>query len=260
MKVIILAGGQGTRIREETHSRPKPMLDIGERPLLWHIMKTYSHYGHKDFVVCLGYLGHVVREWFFNYDYHTKDATVALGSSKTIEYHELPNEDHFRVTLAETGLRTMTGGRVARAARFLGEEDETFLVTYGDGLSDIDITKLVEFHKSHGRIGTVSAVRPLSRYGILDVNDNGAVKKFIEKPRLDGWINAGYFVFDKRFLNYLGDENCVLEREPLERLAADGELMAFKHDGFFYAMDTFREYQELNEMWNAGDAPWRVWN
>lgn len=258
MKAIILAGGQGTRIREETHARPKPMLEVGGRPLLWHIMKTYSHYGHSDFVVCLGYLGNVIRDYFLNYDAMTKDVTVTVGRQNGVEFHRADTEGDFRVTLAETGPNTMTGGRIARAAHYLAGDD-TFMVTYGDGLSDVDIGKLVAFHKAHGRIGTVTAVQPESRFGILDLGEGDKVQRFIEKPKLDGWINAGFFVFERKFLDYLGGDDCVLERDPLERLAADGELVCYKHPGFFYAMDTFREYQILNDMWNRGEAPWKVW-
>jgi glucose-1-phosphate cytidylyltransferase len=259
MKAIILAGGQGTRIREETALKPKPMLDVGGKPLLWHIMKTYNHYGHNDFVVCLGYLGQMIREYFLNFNTMHKDVTVSLGEAFGVQYHAPEIDDSFRVTLAETGAHTMTGGRIARAARYL-EGEQTFCVTYGDGLSNVDISKLLAFHKAHGKIGTVTAVQPESRFGILDLTPAGAVQKFIEKPKLDGWINAGYFVFEREFLDYLGGDDCILERSPLERLAHDGQLMCYKHEGFFYAMDTFREYQVLNEMWNRGEAPWKVWS
>lgn len=259
MKCFILAGGQGTRIREETHARPKPMLEVGGYPLLWHIMKTYTHHGHSDFVICLGYLGHVIRDYFMNFDARTKDVTVVVGNRTSVEFHQDQAEEGFSVTLAETGPNTMTGGRIKRASAYLGD-DNTFMVTYGDGLSDVDIAKLVAFHKAHGRIGTVTAVQPESRFGILDLGSDDRVQKFIEKPRLDGWINAGFFVFEREFLDYLGGDDSVLEKSPLERLAADGELVCYKHPGFFYAMDTFREYQLLNEMWNRGEAPWKVWS
>jgi len=258
MKCIILAGGQGTRIREESHARPKPMLDVGGRPLLWHIMKTYAHHGHNEFVICLGYLGHIIRDYFLNYEEMTKDVTVSVGRHSDVAFHTNENEPDFKVTLAETGPNTMTGGRIARVRRYLGN-NETFMVTYGDGLSDVDVGRLVAFHKAHGRIGTVTAVQPESRFGILDLGADDTVTRFIEKPRLDGWINAGFFVFERAFLDYLDGDDCVLERSPLERLAADGELVCYKHPGFFYAMDTFREYQLLNEMWNSGAAPWKVW-
>ncbi|MEP3266513.1 MAG: glucose-1-phosphate cytidylyltransferase [Hyphomicrobiales bacterium] len=258
MKTLILAGGQGTRIREETQTKPKPMVDVGDKPLLWHIMKTYAHHGQNDFVICMGYLGHVIRDYFLDYDRATKDVTVNFGEENKVEFHRSQEEVDFSVTLADTGPSTMTGGRIKRVSRYI-QDDETFMVTYGDGLSDVDISKLLAFHKSHGKIGTVTAVQPESRFGILDLDGDDKVKKFIEKPKLDGWINAGYFVFERAFLDYLTGDDCVLEQSPLERLAADGELLCYKHPGFFYAMDTFREYQELNDMWNKGTAPWKVW-
>lgn len=259
MKCVILAGGRGTRLREETHARPKPMLEVGERPLLWHIMKTYAHYGHSDFVVCLGYLGQVIREYFLNYEAMTNDVTVTLGSRYAVEFHELHSEQDFKVTLANTGENTMTGGRIRRVASYLGSET-TFMVTYGDGLADVDISALIAFHKSHGRIATVTAAQPDSRFGILDLDENSKVTRFIEKPKLDGWINIGFFVFEREFLDYLDGDDTVLERGPLERLAAEGQLVAFKHPGFFYSMDTFREYQLLNQMWEQEKAPWKVWS
>ncbi len=258
MKTIILAGGQGTRIREETHARPKPMLEVGGHPLLWHIMQTYVHHGHDEFIVCLGYLGNVIREYFLNYDRIARDVTVSLGENPNVEFHQPKGSAQLKVTLAETGPNTMTGGRIARAAAYLADDD-TFMVTYGDGLSDVDISKLLAFHRAHGRIGTVTAVQPESRFGILDLSDDGTVNRFIEKPKLDGWINAGFFVFNREFLEYLGGDDSVLEKAPLEKLAADGQLVCYRHPGFFYAMDTFREYQLLNEMWNRGEAPWKVW-
>ncbi|MEP4703833.1 MAG: sugar phosphate nucleotidyltransferase, partial [Hyphomicrobiales bacterium] len=184
--------------------------------------------------------------------------TVNFGEENKVEFHRSQEEVDFSVTLADTGPSTMTGGRIKRVSRYI-QDDETFMVTYGDGLSDVDISKLLAFHKSHGKIGTVTAVQPESRFGILDLDGDDKVKKFIEKPKLDGWINAGYFVFERAFLDYLTGDDCVLEQSPLERLAADGELLCYKHPGFFYAMDTFREYQELNDMWNKGTAPWKVW-
>ena len=258
MKTLILAGGQGTRIREETHAKPKPMVEVGGKPLLWHIMQIYSHYNQNEFVICMGYLGHVIRDYFLDYDRATKDVTVNFGQTNKIEYHENQEEVDFNVTLAETGPSTMTGGRIKRACRYI-QDDERFMVTYGDGLSDVDISKLLAFHQSHGKIGTVTAVQPESRFGILDLDDDDKVKKFIEKPKLDGWINAGFFVFERAFLDYLTGDDCVLEKSPLERLAADGELLCYKHPGFFYAMDTFHEYEVLNKMWNEGSAPWKVW-
>ena len=259
MKVVILCGGKGTRLREETEFRPKPMVDIGGRPILWHIMKLYAHFGYHQFVLCLGYRGHVIKEYFLNYDALNNDFTIALSSPPEVEYHLQHREQQFRVTLVDTGLETMTGGRVKRVASFI--EDEHFMVTYGDGLADLDLGRLVEFHRQHGRLATITAVRPISRFGILDVADGGAVKSFSEKPASPGWASAGFFVFHRDALRYFDDApSCVMEREPLERLTADGQLMAYRHDGFFFAMDTYREYCELNALWDGGRPPWKVWS
>jgi len=258
MKAIILCGGQGTRLREETEYRPKPMVEIGGRPILWHIMKIYAHYGFEKFVLCLGYKGNIIKDYFLDYEAMNNDFTIRLGKMKGIVYHDEHQEQNFEVTLVNTGLPTMTGGRIKRASRYIGNDD-LFMVTYGDGVADIDVGKLVAFHRSHGKLATVSAMRPTSRFGQMEIGDDGLVKKFAEKPKADGWVNAGYFVFDRRVLEYLEGDDCILEREPLERLTAEGQLMVYRHEGFFFAMDTFREYQLLNEMWDAGDAPWKVW-
>lgn len=257
MKVVILCGGQGTRLREETEFRPKPLVDVGQRPILWHIMKLYSHYNFREFVLCLGYRGNMIKEYFLNYEAVTNDFTISLGSRHRIVYHDAHDEQDFQVTLASTGLNTMTGGRIKRARRYV--DGDTFMVTYGDGLSNVNIRALVEFHHQHGRLATVTAVQPSSRFGILDL-DGDRVVTFAEKPKLEGWSSAGFFVFDRRVLDYLDGDDCILEREPLERLATEGELMVYRHEGFFYAMDTYREYQALNELWNRGDAPWKVWS
>lgn len=259
MKTIILCGGQGTRLREETEYRPKPMVEIGDRPILWHIMKTYAHYGFGKFVVCLGYKGSMIKDYFLDYEAMNNDFTIRLGAMKSIVYHNSHEEQDFDVTLVNTGLETMTGGRIKRAARYV-QDDDLFMVTYGDGLADIDIGRLVAFHRSHGRLATVSAMRPISRFGLLDVGNDNRVRNFAEKPKADGWASAGYFVFDRRVLDYLGGDDCILEREPLEELARAGELMVYRHDGFFFAMDTFREFQMLNDMWKKGNAPWKVWS
>lgn len=257
MKVLILCGGQGTRLREETEYRPKPLVDIGGRPILWHIMKVYAHYGFREFVLCLGYRGNMIKEYFLNYEAMTNDFTVSLGRMHAIAYQDAHEEQNFTVTLAETGQNTMTGGRVKRAGKYV--DGNTFMVTYGDGVSDVDVDKVLAFHKAHGKLATVTSVRPLSRFGILDIGPDGAVNRFAEKPQSDGWINAGFFVFDRRVLDYLGGDDCILEREPLERLATEGQIMAYQHTGSFYAMDTYREYLALNEIWEAGTAPWKVW-
>lgn len=258
MKVAILCGGLGTRLREETEFRPKPMVEVGQRPILWHIMKTYSHFGFREFVLCLGYRGNVIRDYFLNYEAMNTDFTVCLGERHQISFHEPHKEQDFCVTLVDTGLETMTGGRIKRVTRYLDED--AFMVTYGDGLADVDLRGLLDFHKSHGKLATVTAVRPISRFGLIDVDEKREqVVRFTEKPVIDGWISAGFFVFNRRVLEYLTGDDCVLEREPLERLALDGQLMAYRHEGFFFAMDTYREYKALNEMWASGKAPWKVW-
>lgn len=258
MKVVILCGGQGTRLREETEYRPKPMVDVGGRPILWHIMKIYAHYGLRDFILCLGYRGHMIKEYFLSYEAMNNDFTIALGANNKIAYHGAHEEQDYQVTLADTGLDSMTGTRVKRVQKYIDEE--TFIVTYGDGLSDVDIRSLLAFHRSHGRLATVTTVRPSSRFGILDLDSNGKVMKFAEKPKLEGWANAGFFVFQRGVFDYLNeDPSCILERAPLERLAREGQLMAYRHEGFFFAMDTYREYLQLNELWNSGKAQWAVW-
>lgn len=259
MKTVILCGGQGTRLREETEYRPKPLVEVGGRPILWHILKTYSHYGHRDFVLCLGYRGNMIKDYFLSYEAMTNDFTICLGAQHAIQYHGAHNEQDFHVTLADTGMNAMTGSRVKQIERYIGDDD-TFMVTYGDGIADIDIGALLDFHRSHDRIATVTSVRPISRYGLLDFDTRQQVLRFAEKPNDDGWISAGYFVFNRRVFDYLSDDPAtVLERGPLERLTQEGQLMAFRHEGFFFAMDTYREYLYLNELWDSGQAPWKVW-
>ncbi len=254
MKVVILCGGQGTRLREETEFRPKPMVEVGGRPILWHIMKLYAWYGFHDFVLCLGYRGNIIREYFLNYQAMNRDFTINLGRQE-IQYHGAHQEEDFSVTLAETGEDTQTGGRLRRVARHLN--DDLFLLTYGDGLADVDINKLVAFHRAHGKLATVTVVRPVSRFGVVHIGSANQVDAFAEKPQSEGWISAGFFVCDRRVLSYLGGDDCILEREPLERLAKENQLVAFHHEGFFQAMDTYREYKQLNELWASGQAPWR---
>lgn len=261
MKVVILCGGLGTRLREETEFRPKPLVEIGGRPILWHIMKRYAYYGFRDFVLCLGYRGNMIKEYFLNYEAMNNDFTICLGRQHAISYHDEHKEQDFNVTLAETGLETMTGGRVKAIEKYVN--GDTFMLTYGDGVADLDMRALVDFHRSHGKLATVTTMRPLSRFGLLDISGDGIVKDFMEKPQLDGWASAGFFVFDRRIFDYLGTdgciEDCVLEQEPLERLAREGQLAAYRHEGFFYAMDTYREYKYLNDLWASGKAPWKVW-
>jgi glucose-1-phosphate cytidylyltransferase len=258
MKVVVLCGGLGTRLREETEFRPKPMVEIGGRPILWHIMKIYAHYGMRDFILCLGYRGNIIKEYFLNYEAMNNDFRICLGRQSHIEFMGAHKEQHFEVTLADTGQDTMTGGRLQQVARYIGKDD-TFLLTYGDGLSDVNIRSLVEFHQSHGKIATVTSVAPISRFGMMEADETGKVQRFMEKPRANGMISAGYFVLSRRIFDYLTGPNCILEREPMERLAREGELMAYRHDGFFYAMDTYREYQHLNELWSSAQTPWKVW-
>jgi glucose-1-phosphate cytidylyltransferase len=260
MKAVILCGGQGTRIRDANENLPKPMLPIGGRPIVWHIMKTYAHHGVKDFVLCLGYRGWVIKEFFLNYKAMTADLTVTLGQHGAVEVLGRHDEEDWRVTLAETGEETMTGGRVSAIRRYV-EKDDLFLLTYGDGVTDLDVGKSVAFHRSHGRIAPVTAVRPPGRFGER-VIDGGTVTEFNEKPQAtEGFINGGYFVLDaKRIWDYVGEDPAMIfEREPLRRLAADGQLAAFPHTGYWQPMDTAREYMMLNDMWAKGRAPWKVW-
>ena len=257
MKVLILAGGQGTRMREETEYKPKPLVDVGGRPILWHIMKTYAHYGLTDFIVCLGYKGDMIKEYFLNYEMMNNDFTIKLGHGQSIVHHDSHGEQNFKVTLADTGVATMTGGRLKRVERYI--DDDTFAMTYGDGLADVNIRELLSFHKAHGKLATLTAVHPVSRFGLLDLDSDGHVKTFAEKPQADGYVSGGYFIFNKKVLDYISGDETILEREPLERLAREKQLMAFQHKGFFFAMDTYREYKLLNEMWDAGSAPWMVW-
>jgi glucose-1-phosphate cytidylyltransferase len=259
MKVVILCGGQGTRLREETEFRPKPMVEIGGRPILWHIMKTYAHHGLSDFVLCLGYKGYLIKDFFLNYEARMKDFTVRLGSLPAVRFHNGHAEEGWTVTLAETGETAMTGARLHRVRGYLNRGP--FCLTYGDGLSDVDISELIRFHRSHGKLGTVAGVRPPGRFGELRVEDR-RVMAFAEKPQASGGlINGGFFVFEREFIDrYLdGRDDLTLEGEPLQRLAADGELMVWQHHGYWQAMDTYRELKLLEEFWNGGRAPWKVW-
>ena len=257
MKVIILCGGFGTRLREETEVRPKPMVEISGRPILWHIMKTYAHYGYKDFILCLGYKGEVIKNYFLNYEQLNNDFTIELGTG-SIQLYNQHDEHGWRVSLIDTGLHTMTGARAKRVEKYI--EDDCFMLTYGDGVTDLNINDLVEFHKSRGKIATVTGVSPPSRYGELGIAGDRVVS-FREKPQTqDSFIGGGYFVFNREFFDYLSeDEGCVLERQPLERLAEDGQLSVYTHKGFWQCMDTYRDYSYLNELWDQGRAQWKVW-
>jgi glucose-1-phosphate cytidylyltransferase len=257
MKVVLLAGGYGTRLSEETDLKPKPMVEIGGKPILWHIMKLYSHYGFNDFVVCLGYKGYVIKEYFANYFLHMADVTFDMTTNSMTVHRK--KAEPWKVTLVDTGASTMTGGRIKRVQEYVG--NETFMVTYGDGLSDQDLAKLVTYHRSHGKIGTMTTVQPSGRFGAVDIGKDDQINAFIEKPRGDGaWINAGFFVFEPQVFDYIAGDAVVLERQPLETLAKEGQLTAFKHSGFWKPMDTLREKNEFEELWTGGKAPWQVWN
>jgi len=255
-QVVLLAGGKGTRLMEETGLRPKPMVEIGGKPILWHIMRIFAHHGHEDFLVACGYKGDQIKEYFHNFVAHNHDWIVNLADGSRQLLSTGPID--WRVGVVDTGLETMTGGRLLRLRRWL--EDETFMVTYGDGVGDVDITALLEFHRSHGRVATVTAVRPPSRFGSLQL-EGERVSRFLEKPQTDeGWINGGFFVFEPAIFELLEDDQTILERAPLEELARRGELMAYRHEGFWQPMDTLREKQRLEELWTSGKAPWKVWS
>lgn len=257
MKVVILAGGFGTRISEESHLKPKPMIEIGERPILWHIMKIYSHYGFNDFVICLGYKAYCIKEYFAHYFLHEADVTFDFRDNDQRIVHEHSAEP-WRVTLVNTGLETMTGGRVKRIQHHIG--NEPFMLTYGDGVGEVNIRELVAFHKSHGKLATLTSSQPSGKYGALAITDKSEVQSFQEKPKGDGaWINAGFFVLQPEVFDYLEDDTTVLEKDPLEKLALNGELMAYKHHGFWHPMDTLRDKTYLDELWKSGNAPWKVW-
>lgn len=255
MKAVILAGGLGTRIAEETSSRPKPMVEIGGKPILWHIMKMYSAHGVNEFVICCGYKGYMIKEYFANYFLHMSDVTFNMATN-TMQVHE-QNAEPWRVTLIDTGENTLTGGRLKRVRQYLGADD--FCFTYGDGVGSVDITKLIQFHKQHGKDATVTAVQPPGRFGALEMAGT-SVKSFVEKPHGDGmYINGGFFVLNPKVIDLIDDDSTIWERKPLETLAHSGQLEAFKHDGFWQPMDTLRDKQHLEELWQSGEAPWKAW-
>ncbi len=257
MKVVILCGGLGTRLREETEYRPKPMVPVGGQPILWHIMKIYAAQGHKDFILCLGYKGEVIKEYFRNYHWNTSDVTIRLGAHPEIQYHNNHDEEDWTVTLLDTGATTQTGGRLKRALPYI--QDDTFLLTYGDGLANSDINASIAFHREHQPIVTVTAVQPAGRFGDLTI-DGQQITAFKEKPEQQAaFINGGYFVVDKRIGDYIEGDKTVLENDPMNRLAAEGKIGAFRHTGFWQCMDTYREQQLLTGMWESGDAPWKRW-
>lgn len=257
MKAVILAGGLGTRIREETEFRPKPMVEIGGKPILWHIMKNLSVQGINDFVICLGYKGEIIKDFFLNYYSRTNDIVIRTSSTQFPHSTISNSNEDWEVTLVDTGLSTQTGGRIKRVEKYL--EGKTFLCTYGDGVANIDLLKLKSLHQSHNKIGTITSVNPPSRFGALEISKTGLVTEFVEKPGESHWINGGFFIFNEGIFKYL-DEECVLEQEPLRNLAKDGELIAYKHHGFWRPMDTLRESKELNELYESNRAPWRNWD
>lgn len=257
MKVVLLAGGFGTRISEESVSKPKPMIEINGKPILWHIMKEYSHYGFNEFVICAGYKQHVIKEFFANYYLHRSDVTFDFGSENSMVVHNNVAEP-WKVTIVDTGLNTMTGGRVKRVKEYIG--DETFLLTYGDGLCDINLRELYVFHKKHGKLATLTAIQPGSRFGTLEMDEDNNIMRFAEKRREDGgWINGGYMILEPKVLDYIDGDHIAFEREPLERLSMENQLVAYKYNGFWQCMDTLRDKMYLEELLQKGQAPWKVW-
>jgi len=256
MKVVILAGGFGTRLSEETDIKPKPMIEIGEKPILWHIIKIYSYYGFNDFIICLGYKGYIIKEYFSNYFLHQSDVTMDLEKN-SMEIHQSKAEP-WKITLVDTGLNTMTGGRIKRVQKYIN--DETFMLTYGDGVGSINISELFEFHKKHNKFATVTAVQPSGRFGALNLDKQANVLSFQEKPKGDNaWINGGFFVLEPKIFDYIEGDETLWERKPVENLAKDGELIAYKHSGFWHAMDTLRDKNYLEQLWKSGQAPWKIW-
>jgi glucose-1-phosphate cytidylyltransferase len=257
MKVVILAGGYGTRITEESHLKPKPMIEIGEKPILWHIMKIYSHYGFNDFIVCAGYKQHVVKEWFADYYLHNSDVTFDFSNENKMTVHTNESEP-WKVTIVNTGLNTMTGGRVKRIQKYIG--NEPFMLTYGDGIANIDIQKLVEFHQSHGKWATITTVNVAQRFGVIDIDENNSIKSFREKSKTDSSvINGGFMVLQPEIFDHINGDDTVFEKQPLEKMAELNNLKGFHHDGFWHCMDTQRDKNELEEMWQLGKAPWKMW-
>lgn len=258
MKVVILAGGFGTRISEESHLKPKPMVEIGEKPILWHIMKEYSKYGFNEFIICLGYKAYAIKEFFADYYLHTSDVTFDIANNEMIVHNNYA--EPWKVTLVDTGLNTMTGGRIKRIQKYI--ENETFMLTYGDGVSDVNIQQLVEFHKTHGKLATMTAVNVGQRFGVLKTDKEDNIRSFREKNENDGaWINGGYMVLEPKVFEYIENgDSTIFEKEPLENLAKDGELKAYRHTGFWKCMDTLRDKKQLEELWESGNAPWKVWD
>lgn len=259
MKVVILCGGLGTRLREETEFRPKPMVHIGARPILWHIMKTYAHFGHREFVLSMGYKGEMIKEYFYHYELMNNDVTLELGLPDKVRFHKRHGEEAWIITLADTGVHTLKGGRLKRVEQYV--PDDEFMMTYGDGVADIDINALIAFHRQHGKLATVTGISPASRFGELKIQGD-RVESFMEKPKGgSGLINGGFFIFKREIFRYLtADKNCDLELGPLEQLAQDGQLMVYRHGGFWACMDTIRDMEYLNRLWEDGRASWKVWS
>ncbi len=257
MKVVILAGGFGTRIMEESHLKPKPMIEVGDSPILWHIMKYYSSFGFDEFIICCGYKGYVIKEYFADYYLHRSDVTFDFSAENRMTIHNNVAEP-WKVTVVDTGYNTMTGGRIKRIAPYVG--DEPFLMTYGDGLSDVDLEQLLTFHRKHGKFATLTAIQPGGRFGVLDIDEEQSVRRFAEKAKEDGgWINGGFMVLEPEVFSYIEGDSTFFEREPLEHLAKDGQLSAYKHDGFWKCMDTLRDKEALDFLWNSGQAAWKRW-
>jgi glucose-1-phosphate cytidylyltransferase len=257
MKVVILAGGLGTRISEESHLRPKPMIEIGGMPILWHIMKIYSYYGFNEFIICCGYKGYMIKEYFADYYLHRSDITFDFSENNKMIIHNNVAEP-WKVTLVETGINTMTGGRIKKIRDYVG--DNRFMMTYGDGVADIDIDRLIEFHEENGKLATLTAIQPGGRFGVIDIGEKNSIQSFVEKAKEDGgWINAGFMVLEPEVFDYIDGDNTIFEKEPLEMLASQNNLMAYKHKGFWQCMDTQRDKQRLENLWDNGSAPWRKW-
>ena len=257
MKVVILAGGRGTRIQEESLVKPKPLIEIGSKPIIWHIMKTYSHYGYKEFVICCGYKGYLIKEYFANFSLHNSDVTIDIKKNE-IKVHKNNNED-WKITLVDTGDNSLTGGRILRIKDFV---DDEFFLTYGDGVADVNISKLIEHHKTHKKIATMTIVQPQGRFGMVEFNTKThLIENFSEKLKGDGsWVNGGFFVLNKKIFEYLKDDQTIWERDPLENLSKENELIAFRHEGFWHAMDTLRDKNHLEELWKLEKAPWKSWD
>ena len=257
MKVVILAGGLGTRISEESHLVPKPMIEIGEKPILWHIMKYYAYFGYNEFIICCGYKQYIIKEFFADYYLHMSDVTFDFTAENKMIVHNNKTEP-WKVTLIDTGLNTMTGGRIKRVKDYIG--NESFMLTYGDGVADVNIKKLIDFHKSHSKIATITAIQPGGRFGMLDIDDSEGIKSFKEKSREDGgWINGGFMVLNPEMIDYIDGDLTTFEKEPLETVAAEGQLKAYKHEGFWQCMDTMRDKELLEKLWASNKAPWKVW-